>query len=132
MDIRNKYWKMITIFYLCLFFSNCGSSGGGSSSSSNNNIAPPPPQNITMDFKKSDTIIGVIDSSFSYLDEFKDSSGKYRIFIDNSFPTDPEERKTSSYTHGELVSLLIGGNKTGVTDGVKIYEIGRASCRERV
>ena len=123
MDIRNKYLKMITIFYLCLFFSNCGSSGGGSSSSSNNNIAPPPPQNITMDFKKSDTIIGVIDSSFSYLDEFKDSSGKYRIFIDNSFPTDPEERKTSSYTHGELVSLLIGGNKTGVTDGVKIYAI---------
>ena len=71
MDIRNKYWKMITIFYLCLFFSNCGSSGGGSSSSSNNNIAPPPPQNITMDFKKSDTIIGVIDSSFHILMNLK-------------------------------------------------------------
>ncbi|MDU1911128.1 S8 family serine peptidase, partial [Fusobacterium sp.] len=125
MDTQNKHWKIIALFSLCLFLSSCGGSGGGggSSSSNNNNNITIPPQNITMDFKQSDTIIGVIDSSFSYLDEFKDSSGKYRIFIDSSFPTDPEEKKSDSYTHGELVSLLIGGNKTGVTDGVKIYAI---------
>lgn len=124
MDTQNKHWKIIALFSLCLFLSSCGGGGGGgSSSSNNNNNITIPPQNITMDFKQSDTIIGVIDSSFSYLDEFKDSSGKYRIFIDSSFPTDPEEKKSGSYTHGELVSLLIGGNKTGVTDGVKIYAI---------
>ena len=126
MNIHNKYWKIMTLLSLCIFLSSCGGgSGGGGSSSGNNNTnnITPPSQNVTMDFKKSDTIIGVIDSSFSYLDEFKDPSGKYRIFIDDSFPTDPEERKAKSYTHGELVSLLIGGNKTGVTDGVKIYAI---------
>ena len=126
MNIHNKYWKIMTLLSLCIFLSSCGGgSGGGGSSSGNNNTnnITPPSQNVTMDFKKSDTIIGVIDSSFSYLDEFKDPSGKYRIFIDDSFPTDPEERKAKSYTHGELVSLLIGGNKTGVTDDVKIYAI---------
>ena len=125
MNIHNKYWKIMTLLSLCIFLSSCGGGSGGGSSSGNNNTnnITPPSQNVTMDFKKSDTIIGVIDSSFSYLDEFKAPSGKYRIFIDDSFPTDPEERKAKSYTHGELVSLLIGGNKTGVTDDVKIYAI---------
>ena len=125
MDIHNKYWKTLSLLSLCVFLSSCGGGGGGGGSSSGNNTnnITPPSQNITMDFKQSDTIIGVIDSSFAYLDEFKDPSGKYRIFIDNSFPTDPEKAEANSYTHGELVSLLIGGNTIGVTNGVKIYAI---------
>ena len=56
-------------------------------------------------------------------DEFKDPSGNYRIFIDDSFDADPQKKLNNTYTHGELVSLLIGGNKTGVSDKIGIYAI---------
>ncbi|MDU1912306.1 S8 family serine peptidase, partial [Fusobacterium sp.] len=124
MKIKFKYLYIFMI--LSVLLNGCGSGGGGggggsSSDDSNKNVTIPP--EIKMDFKKSDTIVGVIDSSFSYLDEFKDPSGNYRIFIDDSFDADPQNRLNNTYTHGELVSLLIGGNKIGINDEVKIYAI---------
>ena len=119
-NIKTKYSYIFII--LSILLSSCGSSGGGSSSENNNSNIIIPPE-VEMNFKKSDTIVGVIDTSFSYFDEFKDPSGNYRIFIDNNFGADPQKKLNNTYTHGELVSLLIGGNKIGVSDGIKIYAI---------
>ncbi len=120
--IKFKYLYIFVI--LSALLNGCGSGGGGGGSSSNNNNNNiTVPSKIEMNFKKSDTIVGVIDSSFSYFDEFKDPSGNYRIFIDDSFGADPQQKLNNTYTHGELVSLLIGGNKAGVSDEVKIYAI---------
>lgn len=121
MKIKIEFKYLYIFIILSTLLSGCGSGGGGSSSNNSNNITVPP--KIEMNFKKSDTVVGVIDTSFSYFDEFKDPSGNYRIFIDDSFDADPQKKLNNTYTHGELVSLLIGGNKTGVSDKIGIYAI---------
>ena len=68
-NIKTKYSYIFII--LSILLSSCGSSGGGSSSENNNSNIIIPPE-VEMNFKKSDTIVGVIDTSFSYFDEFKD------------------------------------------------------------
>ena len=118
MKIKIEFKYLYIFIILSTLLSGCGSGGGGSSSNNSNNITVPP--KIEMNFKKSDTVVGVIDTSFSYFDEFKDPSGDYRIFIDDSFDADPQKKLNNTYTHGELVSLLIGGNKTGVSDKIGI------------
>ena len=121
MKIKIEFKYLYIFIILSTLLSGCGSGGGGSSSNNSNNITVPP--KIEMNLKKSDTVVGVIDTSFSYFDEFKDPSGNYRIFIDDSFDADPQKKLNNTYTHGELVSLLIGGNKTGVSDKIGIYAI---------
>ena len=103
MDIHNKYWKTLSLLSLCVFLSSCGGGGGGGGSSSGNNTnnITPPSQNITMDFKQSDTIIGVIDSSFAYLDELKTLQESIEYLLITAFQLIQKKQKP---THTHMVN----------------------------
>ena len=124
MKAGKNYRKILLAAALCVLLNGCGSGGGGGGGSKNPSTTTPitDPAGVG-NFKSTDVIIGVIDSSFSYLDDFKDSSGNYRIFIDRTFANDNEKIESNSYSHGDMVAMLIAGNQVGVTQDVKIYAI---------
>ncbi|CAK7045143.1 MAG: hypothetical protein PEPC_01925 [Peptostreptococcus russellii] len=88
MKIKIEFKYLYIFIILSTLLSGCGSGGGGSSSNNSNNITVPP--KIEMNFKI--RYCGRCHRYFfSYFDEFKDPSGDYRIFIDDSFDADPQK-----------------------------------------